>query len=812
MKRLKLTKNELKKQKNNLKHYNRFLPSLNVKKKQLQRQITHSRMELSKREKTLDKIIGGMAPWAGLLAGSPDFGDLIHVERIETAEDNIAGVDVPVYIKTLTAIKKYDLFLSPLWFDWAIERIGRLLEIRSEMAVIEEGITRLMEELRITSQRVNLFEKVKIPESTEAIRRITIYLGDQQTAAVGWARIAKRKIQEAGCMIIPMKRVTLVIKSSWREETLDRLRELGVVHLQHVRRPEGALITEIRNQIKILEGALQLAAFPRSAQKENDVFVREIADTDAMEIAGMIISSSEDIRHLKEEIDVLEKDRAETSLWGSFNPDEIGTLRESGIFISLFRCHKRELKTIREDVEVALIHREGALCYFAVVSNDHVPDIEALKVTIPGRSLKEIEAELEEKKNQEVDLRKQISRLSLKTPLLEERLLELSASLKYNEVVAGMGEAGDLAYLVGFAPLREVAKLRIMASEMGIAMLLEEPREDDPTPTLLEQSKWSRLFQPLMDFIGVMPGYLEYDVNGIFLMFFAVFFAMIVSDAGYGILLLAATFIGSRINSSFSKNWKPLFYILSAATIIWGMITGSWFGVESAAGLPILKELVVPGFYSFSPESESTVMRLCFIIAFLHLSAAHILKATRLYPSIKFIAEIGWISVILSIYFISDALIFKTDIHNAAIYFLTSGFIIILLFSGQEEDGIISGIFRGVKNLPILTLEGIGSFSNLISYIRLFAVGLATKEVAVAFNGMAESIGFSGTFPIIGAFLILLFGHTINILLAVMAVLVHGVRLNLLEFSGQAGIQWTGIPYDPFINEKERTSSGNKKQ
>lgn len=198
MKRLKLTKNELKKQKNNLKHYNRFLPSLNVKKKQLQRQITHSRMELSKREKTLDKIIGGMAPWAGLLAGSPDFGDLIHVERIETAEDNIAGVDVPVYIKTLTAIKKYDLFLSPLWFDWAIERIGRLLEIRSEMAVIEEGITRLMEELRITSQRVNLFEKVKIPESTEAIRRITIYLGDQQTAAVGWARIAKRKIQEAG--------------------------------------------------------------------------------------------------------------------------------------------------------------------------------------------------------------------------------------------------------------------------------------------------------------------------------------------------------------------------------------------------------------------------------------------------------------------------------------------------------------------------------------------------------------------------------------------------------------------------------------
>jgi len=198
MKRTKLTKHELKRQKDNLKRYNRFLPSLIVKKQQLQREVGRVGAEISKGEAEREEIIKGVSPWLGLLAEDPGLGGMIGLKAIATEVDNIAGVDIPVFVKADIERTEYDLFSTPLWLDSALGTLERLITIEARSAVSREQLGLLQEELFITTQRVNLFEKVKIPEARDAIRRISIYLGDQQTAAVGWARIAKKKRQVEG--------------------------------------------------------------------------------------------------------------------------------------------------------------------------------------------------------------------------------------------------------------------------------------------------------------------------------------------------------------------------------------------------------------------------------------------------------------------------------------------------------------------------------------------------------------------------------------------------------------------------------------
>ena len=198
------------------------------------------------------------------------------------------------------------------------------------------------------------------------------------------------------------------------------------------------------------------------------------------------------------------------------------------------------------------------------------------------------------------------------------------------------------------------------------------------------------------------------------------------------------------------------------------------------------------------------MMEICFALALLHLASAHIWKGMRYLPSLKFIAEAGWVIMLSGIYFIVRALILKRGELEGPMLFMIIGFILIILFAGQREDGFMKGLLRGISRLPVALLDGVGGLSNIVSYLRLFAVGMASREVALAFNRMAESVGYSDIFSICAAVLILVFGHTINMLLIAMSVIVHGIRLNILEFSGHMNMQWSGIPYKPFGGKADR--------
>jgi len=195
MKKIGLTKTQLKKQKDNLKRYNRYLPILDIKKQRLQKEIERVGAEIVKTDDVFKKTMDEIKPWAALFGEDIGLDQLIALKSTETRQDNIGGTDIPVFVKAHININQYDLFEYPLWADRAVEYFSILISLMAEKKVLEEQKTLLSVELRITSQRVNLFEAVKIPETKENIRRIMIFFGDQEAAAFGWAKTAKKKLQ-----------------------------------------------------------------------------------------------------------------------------------------------------------------------------------------------------------------------------------------------------------------------------------------------------------------------------------------------------------------------------------------------------------------------------------------------------------------------------------------------------------------------------------------------------------------------------------------------------------------------------------------
>jgi V/A-type H+-transporting ATPase subunit D len=197
MGKIKLTKGELKKQRDSLKRYERYLPILQLKKQQIQMEILHQLIALEESRRAETEKAGSAVTWAGLLSDEKiDIKPWIRPERIVAGTRNIAGVDIPVFKEVLFGDPAYDLFAMPLWVDMAIAELKALVAVREEIKAVEKSIAILRAELRVTTQRVNLFEKVKIPEAEESIRIIKIYIGDQMTNAVGRSKIAKRKIGE----------------------------------------------------------------------------------------------------------------------------------------------------------------------------------------------------------------------------------------------------------------------------------------------------------------------------------------------------------------------------------------------------------------------------------------------------------------------------------------------------------------------------------------------------------------------------------------------------------------------------------------
>ncbi len=334
------------------------------------------------------------------------------------------------------------------------------------------------------------------------------------------------------------------------------------------------------------------------------------------------------------------------------------------------------------------------------------------------------------------------------------------------------------------------------------------------------------MIYPLTDFLGTVPGYFEYDISGWFLGFILIFFGIIFGDGGYG-LFICAIAGGLMLKNRLSKKaiapayWLVL--LLGLSTVLWGTLTCTWFGLSPEQIPAWLQGLSVPFISNVNADvlwhpfwtsgnvgltTPQNLQIVCFSLALVQLTVAHIKGAVRHHQSLKMLGDIGSILQLLGIYYIVLALVVNGEVFGfglvlggipvgtAAIAAIGIGFVMSFVFSNYEGS-VIRAVLDSLKNIVSVLLGVVNVFSDIVSYIRLLAVGLAGAAISATVNELAGPMLGDLMFMIV-AILLLVFGHGLNMILNILSVIVHGIRLNTLEFSSHLDMSWSGHKYKPF--------------
>lgn len=588
-------------------------------------------------------------------------------------------------------------------------------------------------------------------------------------------------------MIVKMKKATILVKENERDSALKKLRKLGVLHINDIVPPVSEDISLLESKLDESIKAMEIieADSEKSVKVDQNQIENEIEN---------ILSQHQQKEILQRELE----ENLETSRWferwGDVSFASVEQLKSADVFVRYYTCDKSALQRIPRDNITVIAAEKSNTVYLALISTSPDYQLDLKEDPMPQIEFSEIKVQIQKLEKEIQTLNSRIKKLAAIRPSLIDYQLALQKKIELIRIKFGMGIEGQLAYLQGFCPRETVNEVENLCDKEGWGYIVDEPDDPNEVPTLLRNPKWVRMIKPLFDFMGTIPGYAEQDVSLVFLAFFSIFYAIIVGDAGYGLVFLTATLFFDLKKKGGPRDFFNLMYLVSISTIGWGVITGTWFGAEQIAQLPFLKIFIIEEINSFNPHSSELIMQLTFVIGAVHLTIGHLMNAFKKINSLIAIADVGWIFVLWSVFFIANNIVLGKEMSALTKPLLIGGVVLILLFANFQKN-VIKGILTTLGNLP---LDIISSFSDIVSYIRLFAVGLATVIVATNFNTMALGSGINSIVSGIIAALVLLLGHSINLALCGMSILVHGVRLNMLEFSGHVGVQWTGKAYQPF--------------
>ncbi|MFT5386915.1 MAG: V/A-type H+-transporting ATPase subunit I [Candidatus Omnitrophota bacterium] len=573
-------------------------------------------------------------------------------------------------------------------------------------------------------------------------------------------------------MIVDMKKIHLIVQAKDVSGALKKLRTIGHVHVEHQEDLKDAMLTEIREDITVLENVRRVLQ-----EQKNDVPQVESDDLEAR--ADLIMERLALVDELTESMDARKKHIDYWEQWGDFNPQDIRDLKDKGLHVELCELTKEEKSSFDKSVVVEAISQKGKKALSVLVSEEAI-NLPCEPIRLPQVGLKALQHKQCLDHERLAEARTKLKENARYINFVNENITELEDTLNFQEVKKGMRAEEELSVLKGFCPEESCAQLEDVAKNEQWALLVEDITEEDNPPTLLKNSKLVNLSKPALDVIEILPGYKELDVSAVFLIFFTLFFAMLIGDAAYGAIFAIGTVIAHIKLGKKMTDKTPflLMYMLTGFTILWGVLTGTYFGQQ---WLPDSVQPVLPWL-----NEAVNVQWLCFTIALVHLTLARVWAAIVKLPSITFLSEIGWALIIWGMYFVANMFVLNKPLPVFATWFLMAGIPMALFFMFPPKE--IKKV--GQEVIPFV-LGVIGAGTDIISYIRLFAVGLATVAVADAANSMPEAL------PGVGVGL-MIFLHMLNLILAAMAILVHAIRLNVLEFSGHLGLEWVGSKYNPF--------------
>ena len=635
-------------------------------------------------------------------------------------------------------------------------------------------------------------------------------------------------------MIVPMKKVSLMILGSKKKEALKTLRKLGLLQIE-ITEGSGQRLIALKEQIALLENAV----FTVGKAK---VTTAQTATTDeALAIAREIAQLAETQKNYQAQKLNFQVELERLKKWGELDPHEFSDLAGNGVEVSLYEMPKKEYDALSEALKTLCLERTKNTVKFLLIHTgteaeaELLPSLQSYLFQLPQYSTQELRQQITQLHEQIGQIDEKILSYGDYLPCIKAAITACEKELEFEVYATGMATESmsddattdvSVAYFTGYIEAENLDTLKQATKENAWGILVEDPTEEDNVPTKLKNNKFVSLIYPLTDFLGTVPGYFEYDISGWFLAFILIFFGIIFGDGIYGLLICAVAAIPIAQGLIKRKPIQPAFLLvglLGLSTVIWGTLTCTWCGLPAdklpgwlqALSIPVISNVYADKIWTLPWTAEgvglTTAQNLqifCFTLALIQLNIAHIKEAMRNRKSLKVLGDIGSMLQLTGMYYVVLSLVVNPQVFPftlvlggipvgiVAFVMIGIGFVMSFVFANYAGS-IIKSILESLVNIVSVLLGIFNLFSDIISYIRLWAVGLAGAAIATTVNELAGPL-FGNFLFVILAVVLLVFGHGLNMILNVLSVIVHGIRLNTLEFSSHLNMSWSGHKFKPF--------------
>jgi V/A-type H+/Na+-transporting ATPase subunit I len=594
--------------------------------------------------------------------------------------------------------------------------------------------------------------------------------------------------------IVSLFKVTLYGHMNDKASILEDLQEMGCLHIiplqPEKRRPGGGGPTsQAREALKFL------LSCPQKRRQ-----VRDPSKLDAVAVEERALAIQKRMQALQDERDFLHQRILDVRPWGDFTYPPPEALQ--GLRLWFFIVPLNDMKEVRAtDLIWQVMARDNRFAYVVVVSKNEPKGMPVLRTRTGSKSLSALELRLDEVELELEDLQAERVSLTRWCRLYASSLFQLEDRETLLDATQDTFDAPPLFALQAWTPSEEVSRLSRYTHKEGLALEIQDPGPQDNPPTLLHNRPSLASGQDLVSFY-MTPNYWLWDPSAVVFFSFAVFFAMILSDAGYALIMGLGLGLGWKKmgRSDSGRRLRVLFGTLVGATAVWGILVGSYFGFAPPQGS------LLGGFNTVDLNDFHTMMRLSIFIGVGHLVLANLADMHRRGVNTSALAPLGWIVI-----FVGAVLLWMGADNGAPnLLWKTSGVTALMVgaaavvFFTPTDGTFFKRLTAGLLALAKIT----NAFGDALSYLRLFALGLASASLAVAFNDLAQQVRSElPGFGILLALLVFLIGHSLNFVLAVVSGFIHGLRLNFIEFFNWS-IPEEGKPFRAFA--RKETSAWNQ--
>ena len=620
-------------------------------------------------------------------------------------------------------------------------------------------------------------------------------------------------------MIVRMSRYDFVLLAAQSDDFIARLRELGLVDITTTgwepQEKDRQLVMDIDHYRKAVESLKTFAASEEYTSSE----AKYACGKEAFE-------AYTDLRQQKTallgEVARLEKLAEELKPWGDFEGDGRERLAAQGVVLryyvaqtSTYDAHVTEWAS---DLTIVEIGRDSSSVYFVVVTTPGAEVIiDAQEVKAPTMDSRAAMAEADARRKDVAEVNVALSACAASVDAIEQELESLTQQLQNVKIHGTASEAADgrLVVLEGWAEEDKAQQVdKLLDEYSGVVYLKRNPTPEDDTPVKLKNNRFARLFE-LIGAMYALPKYGTMDLTPFFAPFYMLFFAICLNDAGYGAILLLAGIALFMKGGASLKQASCLTMFCGGATTLFGLYTGSLFGM-SIPDMLGYESIAESPFLDFQNQFFSLALALG-VVQILFGMLLNICLQTKLFGFTSTFGLLGWFIILLSgciavgLPMLNENLAISWFTASSPAFYAAMGVgaVLMLLLNNIKRNPLInfgSGLWDAYNNVT-------GLLSDVLSYIRLFAIGLSGGVLAQVFNSLAlgltgldagiESFGVGTIFQIAGAAAILLVGHGINLFMSAISSFVHPMRLTFVEFYKNAGFEMTTRSFEPLTNEKK---------